>query len=304
MQTIMPTRGGSIRSGRGHRQAAWVLLVAAVLLTAAAVPVLAQVQAATPQTPAAAPPPPPSALPAQAPQEQPPPPPAAPPPRPAAPARPPVHVPAPPPVAVVCLDPGHGGKDAGITSPGISEKDLALAVCQRVKGLLEGRGYRVYLTRAGDFDLPVEERTGAANHRQAEAFVSVHADYGVSAAAAGARLYAYTEPAPETTRPGAAASTGAAWRKVSALVRSEGVRLARAVALGFEEAGSPAMAVREAPLAVLAGARMPAVVVEVGVLPAQAARLARAETQQELAAALARGIEIFFRPGSMPTGLP
>jgi N-acetylmuramoyl-L-alanine amidase len=203
-------------------------------------------------------------------------------------------------VAVVCLDPGHGGKDVGVGGAGILEKDLTLAVCQRVRGMLEGRGYKVYLTRAGDFALALDERAGLANHRQVEAFVSLHADYGVSPAASGPKLYSYAEPAHEVVRPGAQATNPANWRRVSALTRSEGVRLARAIALGFEEAGTPAMAVREAPLAVLAGARMPAVVVEVGVLPAQAAKLARPDTQNELARAIARGIEIFFRPGAMP----
>jgi len=207
---------------------------------------------------------------------------------------------APPPVASVCLDPGHGGPDIGVGGPGLAEKDLALAICLRVRALLEKKGYRIYLTRASDAAVPVEDRTGLANHRQCDAFISVHADSGFSEAAAGPKVYSFAEPALESRRQGGAAASPADWRRVPALTRQEGTRLARAVALGLEGVQLPARAVREAPLVVLVGARMPAALVEVGVLPAESARLARGEAQDRLANGIARGIDLFFRPGSIP----
>ncbi len=224
----------------------------------------------------------------------------------AAPAEPPAQAPAPgrlsllpaevppPPVAVVCLDPGHGGKDRGAGGM-LLEKDLSLAVCRRVKLALEARGYKVYLTREDDIALPVEERTGVANWRRAEAFVSVHADYGTTQATAGPRIYSFADAAVEERRKDAPPN-GAEWGRVSPVIRAGGAKLARAIAAHLEAAGSPAALVREAPLLVLSGARCPAALVEVGVLPAETAKLSRPQEQNRLAETIARGIDAFLRP--------
>jgi N-acetylmuramoyl-L-alanine amidase len=195
---------------------------------------------------------------------------------------------------VVCLDPGHGGKDVGVRATGVVEKDLTLTICNKVKALLERRGYRVFLTRSGDFALPVEDRTGAANLGQATAFVSVHVDAGFGETATGPRVYSYTGPAAEEPGKGRAAPNAAEWSRVPPVIRAGSVKLARCLATALDQAGSPAAVVQEAPLLVLAGARMPAALVEVGVLPAEAARLAKDETQARLAGAIARGVDIFL----------
>jgi N-acetylmuramoyl-L-alanine amidase len=205
------------------------------------------------------------------------------------------------PVATVCLDAGHGGLDNGARAGQLLEKDLSLAICRRIKAELEERGYQVFLTRVGDFAIPIEDRAGVANHRRAEAFVSIHADSGFAEAARGPRIYSFAEAVAPARKPGALQS--AIWRRVPAGARAEGARLARSIAAGLEEAKNPAAVVREAPLLVLAGARMPAVLVEVGALPLEAAELARPETQDRLAGAIAQGIDHFFRPAE-PPGAP
>ncbi len=55
---------------------------------------------------------------------------------------------------VIVIDPGHGGYDPGkIGVSGTLEKDLNLAIAQKVADLLEKSGYTVYLTRETDVAL-------------------------------------------------------------------------------------------------------------------------------------------------------
>lgn len=51
----------------------------------------------------------------------------------------------------VILDAGHGGEDGGaVSASGLYEKDLNLAIAQRVKSLLEANGVNVIMTRETD----------------------------------------------------------------------------------------------------------------------------------------------------------
>ena len=76
----------------------------------------------------------------------------------------------------IVLDPGHGGFDAGaVSSNGLEEKSLTLDFGRRVKALLErDSSIAVHLTRTDDTFVPLARRTGYANTRKADAFVSLH----------------------------------------------------------------------------------------------------------------------------------
>ncbi|MCX8501267.1 MAG: N-acetylmuramoyl-L-alanine amidase, partial [Alphaproteobacteria bacterium] len=79
---------------------------------------------------------------------------------------------------VIAIDPGHGGSDPGAIAPdGWQEKQLTLAVAQRLKSLLEARGlYRVILTRVDDSRIELSERVNLAVVDGAVLFVSLHAN--------------------------------------------------------------------------------------------------------------------------------
>ncbi len=79
---------------------------------------------------------------------------------------------------VVVLDPGHGGDDPGAISPnGIREKDVALSIARRIARTLNRKpGIKAYLTRTGDYYLPLGTRTRIAREYGADLFVSIHAD--------------------------------------------------------------------------------------------------------------------------------
>ncbi|MEW5755523.1 MAG: N-acetylmuramoyl-L-alanine amidase [Pseudomonadota bacterium] len=96
---------------------------------------------------------------------------------------------------VVVIDPGHGGKDSGaIGSRGTYEKDVVLAVSQRLANLINKEpGMRAVLTRDGDYYLKLRERTGIARQHKADLFISVHADAFKDPRARGSSVYALSE---------------------------------------------------------------------------------------------------------------
>lgn len=78
----------------------------------------------------------------------------------------------------VVIDPGHGGKDPGCIGiqHKLQEKKVVLDVALRLKALLESLGLEVIMTRETDIYLPPETRTLIANQKQADIFISVHAN--------------------------------------------------------------------------------------------------------------------------------
>jgi N-acetylmuramoyl-L-alanine amidase len=81
-------------------------------------------------------------------------------------------------MAVVVIDPGHGGVDPGATGvSGIYEKFITLAVARELKVALERSGrYRVHLTRDRDVFIRLRDRVAIARQYGADLFISLHAD--------------------------------------------------------------------------------------------------------------------------------
>ena len=127
----------------------------------------------------------------------------------------PVHLPLdtavdiapPPPLAagerrrLVVLDPGHGGQDPGaISASGRYEKEITLNVARAVAQKLRATGrYRVLLTRESDKFIRLNERVTLARNREADLFLSIHADsLGGDRATRGASVYTRAEAASDT----------------------------------------------------------------------------------------------------------
>ncbi len=89
------------------------------------------------------------------------------------------------------IDAGHGGNDVGTHGPsGYYEKDLTLDVAQRLGALIDERmGSEVVYTRSDDTYVGLEERTRIANQREADLFLSIHANSSPYRAAAGVETY-------------------------------------------------------------------------------------------------------------------
>jgi N-acetylmuramoyl-L-alanine amidase len=77
---------------------------------------------------------------------------------------------------VVVLDPGHGGDNYGAKSilTDHYEKEFALDWAFRLEPLLRQRGWKVYLTRTNDMDIPLADRVSFADSVQADLFISLH----------------------------------------------------------------------------------------------------------------------------------
>src|SRR5262249_37895474 len=85
----------------------------------------------------------------------------------------PAAVPAQP---VLVVDPGHGGVDTGARNVVNAqfEKDYTLDMAQWLKSLLAAEGWKVYLTRTNDANVPLAARVAFAEHHQADLFLSLH----------------------------------------------------------------------------------------------------------------------------------
>jgi N-acetylmuramoyl-L-alanine amidase len=82
---------------------------------------------------------------------------------------------------LICLDPGHGGKDSGAVNPdGTLEKTINLEAALTLKHFLTEQGVKVTLTRADDTYPELAERTKTANKLGCDLFVSVHHDTATS----------------------------------------------------------------------------------------------------------------------------
>ena len=101
---------------------------------------------------------------------------------------------------LIVIDPGHGGSDPGSLNPdyGLTEKTLTLAISTRLADDLRKQGWKVTMTRVGDYDVgdpsgpdaaELQARCDVANAAGARMFVSVHINASTSSAPNGTTTY-------------------------------------------------------------------------------------------------------------------
>jgi len=224
---------------------------------------------------------------------------------------------------IIALDPGHGGEDPGAVGPaGTREKDVVLKVAHLLRERINattvgGNPMRAYLTRDGDYFVPLGTRVQKAQRVQADLFVSIHADAFTNPDARGASVFALSQ--------NGASSSAARWLAnkenqadlVGGLnVRAKDRHVQRAlidmsttaqindslklgsVLLG--EIGNVGKLhkprVEQAGFAVLKAPDIPSVLVETAFIsnPQEEARLRTSAYQEQLADALMRGIIRYF----------
>lgn len=99
---------------------------------------------------------------------------------------------------IVVIDPGHGGKDPGAIGKHkkTREKDVNLRASLALKKRLEKTGkFTVYLTRATDRYIKLNDRVKIARLREADLFISLHADSAGNSKARGSSVYTLAERA-------------------------------------------------------------------------------------------------------------
>jgi len=183
-------------------------------------------------------------------------------------------------VKTIVIDPGHGGKDPGALGiNGLQEKDVVLKVAKKVAAILEKEtAYKVLLTRDRDVFIPLEERTAIANTKEADLFVSIHANSAPNIHANGVETYFLSLATSREEMQAAARENAASASQISDLQKilqdlmqnskiEESARLAGSVqgelvnGLAVKNLG-----VKKAPFIVLIGAQMPAILTEIAFL--------------------------------------
>ncbi len=229
---------------------------------------------------------------------------------------------------IIAIDAGHGGDDPGAIGPSrILEKQVVMQIARRVQKKLNAvQGFSGVLVRTGDYYLAHRQRTQLARDKRADLFVSIHADAFRQANVHGASVYTLSDRG--------ATSETAAWlaerENRSDLLGGVGhvsltdkdPVLARVLLdLSMDanrsqsiDAGEAVLAnlgrvtklhksrVEQAAFLVLKSPDMPSILVETGFIsnPGEARRLSQAEHQENVARAIATGVEQFMRENPPP----
>jgi N-acetylmuramoyl-L-alanine amidase len=98
-------------------------------------------------------------------------------------------------LVTIALDPGHGGEDPGaIGARGSYEKNIVLSIAKRLKSKIDQEAsMRPFLTREGDYFVPLHRRVSKARQVEADLFISIHADAFIEPRAKGASVFALSQ---------------------------------------------------------------------------------------------------------------
>ncbi len=213
----------------------------------------------------------------------------------------------PPPMSIfhagtIAIDPGHGGSDKGARGPtGLLEKKLVMELARQLALEMEP-DFHVILTRSGDYQVDLKQRTAIANSADAELLISLHMGASYQHAVRGRSIY-YHSATPQTGEynPKQAHGTRPLWHQIQSRHTQASQALAVALKAQLDKIpGSTPCRIQPVPLAVLQGADMPAVLIEIG-------HITHSDTEKTMAApdsiaslvkAIGRGINSFVDQGA------
>ena len=202
----------------------------------------------------------------------------------------------------VVIDAGHGGHDPGANRAGVREKDIVLDVAKRLGKLLEeNTTLKVVLTRDTDVFIPLSQRTTIANRYQSDStlFVSLHVNASPSRSGGnGTETYVFDLEATDAEARALAKRENEgesmdltiilshcyhAGTEIYSLDIARKIQRAITSQLGLKDRG-----VKRAPFYVLAGTKMPAILVELAFISnsSERARMQTTSFRQQAAEAL------------------
>ncbi|MDD5716308.1 MAG: N-acetylmuramoyl-L-alanine amidase [Sulfuricurvum sp.] len=223
---------------------------------------------------------------------------------------------------IIVIDPGHGGKDSGAVGNGYMEKEIVLQIGSKLADKLRAQGYTVYMTRANDTFIELKDRTKFANDKEADLFISIHANSipktSDPSGVQGLETYFLSPTRSERSMRIAAVENSedmgemGQYGKLSFLSFLNKEKIIASNKLGIDVQKGilgnlrkqfPNVhdnGVREAPFWVLVGAQMPAVLVEVGYIshPDEASRIADDKYQRWMVDGLVDGVGRYFSNNS------
>lgn len=222
----------------------------------------------------------------------------------------------------IVIDPGHGGHDPGAVGPNkLYEKDVVLDIARKLKKILSADpNLEIFLTRDTDIFIPLEERTAIANSKNADLFVSVHANASPRPEAKGIETYLLNWTNDEEAMKVAARENRISLKKMKKMQkeldildiikgdlmretkRDESIKLAHNIQRtlvsdlhkGYESIVDHG--VKQALFYVLFGAKMPSVLVEVSFIsnPVEEKLLSKENYRGDLARSIASGISKYM----------
>lgn len=224
---------------------------------------------------------------------------------------------------IIAIDAGHGGEDPGAIGPaGTKEKDVVLQMAQRLQSKINdqqinGSTMRAFLTRDGDYFVPLHQRVQKAQRVKADLFLSIHADAYFTPTARGASVFALSDKGASSSaakwiadKENKADSVGGLNIKVkdvevkrALLDMSTTAQIKDSLLLGhgmITEIGSMAKlhkgGVEQASFAVLKAPDIPSVLIETAFIshPEEEQKLRDPEYQDQLTSAILRGLAKYF----------
>lgn len=219
----------------------------------------------------------------------------------------------------IVIDAGHGGKDSGaIGYKHRYEKRAVLSIALKLGRELQKRGYKVYFTRTKDHFVRLRNRTRYANEKDADLFISIHANAAPHKSqylsAKGIETYFLSPARSQRSKNVAALENKSDIKEMDYFSKQtflnvfnrEKIIAANKLALDIQQGMLGYLrknhykvvdgGVREAPFWVLVGAQMPAILIEVGYItnPTEAIRMFNVSYQKKLVTGIANGIDNYF----------
>lgn len=205
---------------------------------------------------------------------------------------------------VIVIDPGHGGYAKGAKGPERTLEKTVTFNLARIIAVELSNTYKVILTRTDDYWLDIPGRTATANHEVADLFISIHTGGSFHYQASGMTLYYFKEPlgpaltqTTELLKP-LKSGTQIPWKKIQNRHKSTSNALAELIRKRINaQVIFIESKVRGAPLMVLEGADMPAVVIEIGYItnPAEEKSLRDINVLSKIAKGIRAAIDEFFQ---------
>jgi N-acetylmuramoyl-L-alanine amidase len=207
----------------------------------------------------------------------------------------------------IVIDPGHGGYDKGAEGPdGIFEKNVTMEFA-RVLALELEKTYKVILTRTDNYWIDILERTAMANHVNADMFISIHTGGSFLHQASGISLYYYDKISTsslmletESMEESKSSNDKELWSNIQGRHQKNSKVLAERILSSLKEKTGEKVEynaeIQGAPLMVLEGADLPAVLIEIGYItnPKEEKSLNDIVSLSFLAQKVKKGIDKFF----------
>ncbi len=216
---------------------------------------------------------------------------------------------------IIVIDAGHGGKDAGaVGSRTRYEKIAVLKIALKLGSVLKKRGYRVYYTRTKDKFIKLRDRTKYANRKNADLFLSIHANASKKKSLHGVETFFLSPARSERSKNVAALENQSDIHEMNYFSKQtflnvfnrEKIISANKLALDVQQGMLNRLkskyskirdgGVREAPFWVLVGAQMPAILIETGYISnvSERKRIFNSHYQDLMVKGIADGIDSYF----------